>query len=88
MTTVLCCQRKEDVDIENATKVGESQAGGKTFRCKPCTCSRTNISRVLERRDSLEDGWKQLGRRTKSEFIIKARALTGQEIEMRLETVL
>ena len=69
MITVQCCQCKGIVDIAEAAKVGESNAGANTFRCKPCGCSRSNINRILQKRDNLEDEWKLLGRSLKADFI-------------------
>ena len=72
MTTVQSYERKGNVDT---AKVGESNAGANTFRCKPCDCSRSKINRILQKRDRdrLEDESKLLGKSLEAgEFILKA----------------
>ena len=86
MTDVQCCQCKFTVDITGATKVGESVAGKATYRCHACGTCRSIITRTLQKRDSLEHDWKKLGKTVKGESMLTARGMTGNKIEMRMET--
>ena len=74
--------------MTDATKVGESAAGKLTHRCHCCGNARSNVTRILQKRDSLEDDWKKLGKTVKADFMLKARGMTGTDMEMQMETTI
>ena len=74
--------------MTDATKVGESTAGKPTHRCHCCCNARSNVTRILRKRDSLEGDWKKLRKNVKADFMLMARGMTSADMEMQMETTI
>jgi len=86
-----CCSCKSSfADKSEVTKVSPGDDNPR-YRCKKCNNSSANasrrIKRTLQQRDSIADVWDEVPKGTKEKFRREARSLTGEDIEMKMRTI-